>query len=91
MAILLAVMGLASAFQQEVIAEGVETAEQGIALMQLGCELAQGYFISRPMPAQDMPSWVVNWKVDATWLEGSVCPPVRRSANLSHEATSIGL
>jgi EAL domain-containing protein (putative c-di-GMP-specific phosphodiesterase class I) len=76
MAILRAVMGLATAFQQEVIAEGVETAEQGIALMQLGCELAQGYFISRPMPAQDVPSWVVNWKVDAAWLDGPTCPTV---------------
>jgi EAL domain-containing protein (putative c-di-GMP-specific phosphodiesterase class I) len=74
MAILRAVMGLAAAFQQEVIAEGVETADQGVALMQLGCELAQGYFISRPMPAQDMPSWVANWKVDATWLDGAACP-----------------
>jgi EAL domain-containing protein (putative c-di-GMP-specific phosphodiesterase class I) len=74
MAILRAVMGLATAFQQEVIAEGVETAEQGIALMQLGCELAQGYFISRPMPAKDMPSWVATWKGDAAWLDGSVSP-----------------
>jgi EAL domain-containing protein (putative c-di-GMP-specific phosphodiesterase class I) len=71
MAILRAVMGLAAAFQQEVIAEGVETAEQGIALMQLGCDFAQGYFISRPMPAQDIPSWVRNWKVDAAWLNQS--------------------
>jgi diguanylate cyclase (GGDEF)-like protein/PAS domain S-box-containing protein len=76
LAILRAVMGLAAAFQQEVIAEGVETVEQGIALMQLGCELAQGYFISRPMPAQDMPSWVATWKVDAAWLDGSACPAV---------------
>lgn len=76
LAILRAVMGLAAAFQQEVIAEGVETAEQGIALMQLGCDLAQGYFISRPMPAQDMPSWVANWKVDAAWLNVSACPTV---------------
>lgn len=71
LAILRAVMGLAAAFQQEVIAEGVETAEQGVALMQLGCELAQGYFISAPMPAQDMPSWIANWKVNAAWLDGS--------------------
>jgi diguanylate cyclase (GGDEF)-like protein/PAS domain S-box-containing protein len=74
MAILRAVMGLATAFQQEVIAEGVETAEQGIALMRLGCELAQGYFISRPIPAHDMPAWVANWKVEAAWLDTSARP-----------------
>jgi len=67
MAILRAVMGLATAFQKEVIAEGVETAEQGIALMNLGCDHAQGYFISRPMPAQDMPTWIANWTVNEAW------------------------
>jgi diguanylate cyclase (GGDEF)-like protein len=69
MAILRAVMGLAAAFQQGVVAEGVETVEQGMALMQLGCDFAQGYFISRPMPAQDVASWVANWKVDDAWLK----------------------
>jgi EAL domain-containing protein (putative c-di-GMP-specific phosphodiesterase class I) len=71
MAILRAVMGLAAAFQQGVVAEGVETAEQGMALMQLGCDFAQGYFISRPMPAQDVAVWVANWKVDSRWLNPS--------------------
>jgi diguanylate cyclase (GGDEF)-like protein/PAS domain S-box-containing protein len=74
MAILRAVMGLATAFQQGVIAEGVETTEQGIALMQLGCDCAQGYFISRPLPAQDIPSWVANWKVDAAWIDWAAHP-----------------
>ena len=67
MAILRAVMGLATAFQQEVIAEGVETAEQGLALMQLGCDFAQGYFISRPLPAQAVPLWAQNWRSDPAW------------------------
>jgi EAL domain-containing protein (putative c-di-GMP-specific phosphodiesterase class I) len=71
MAILRAIMGLAAAFQQGVIAEGVETVEQGSALMRLGCDFAQGYFISRPMPAQDIPSWVSSWKVDVAWLNPS--------------------
>ena len=64
-------MGLAAAFQQEVIAEGVETSEQGLALMEMGCELAQGYYISKLMAAKDLPSWVKNWKVDASWLNVS--------------------
>jgi len=71
MAILRAVMGLSTAFQQGVVAEGVETVEQGMALMQLGCDFAQGYFISRPLPAQDVASWVANWKVDSRWLNPS--------------------
>jgi EAL domain-containing protein (putative c-di-GMP-specific phosphodiesterase class I) len=36
---------IAVAFKQGVIAEGVETAKQGIPLMQMGCDFAQGYFI----------------------------------------------
>ena len=46
------------------ISEGVETVEHGDTLLQLGCELAQGYGIARPMPADDMPEWVSSWKAD---------------------------
>jgi diguanylate cyclase (GGDEF)-like protein/PAS domain S-box-containing protein len=64
LAIVEGVIGLAKAFQREVIAEGVETIEHGVALWQLGCELAQGYGIARPMPAGDIPEWVSNWKAN---------------------------
>jgi diguanylate cyclase (GGDEF)-like protein/PAS domain S-box-containing protein len=67
MAILQGVLGLASAFRHEVIAEGVETAVHGTRLLQLGCELAQGYFIARPMPAAAMPDWMANWQPDPVW------------------------
>jgi len=69
LAILEGVIGLANAFGREVIAEGVETIEHGAALLQLGCELAQGYGIARPMPAQELPSWSTKWKPDASWLK----------------------
>jgi EAL domain-containing protein (putative c-di-GMP-specific phosphodiesterase class I) len=62
------VVSLAKAFQLEVIAEGVETIEHGTVLLQLGCELAQGYGIARPMPASDVPMWLKNWKPDVAWL-----------------------
>jgi diguanylate cyclase (GGDEF)-like protein/PAS domain S-box-containing protein len=67
LAILQGVIGLAAAFKRQVIAEGVETVEHGAALLQLGCELAQGYGIARPMPAADMPAWVKSWRPDAAW------------------------
>ncbi len=35
----------------KVVAEGIETPEVWATLLRLGCDLAQGYFISRPMPA----------------------------------------
>jgi EAL domain-containing protein (putative c-di-GMP-specific phosphodiesterase class I) len=56
LAILQGVIGLAAAFKREVIAEGVETVAHGTALLQLGCELAQGYGIARPMPADQLPA-----------------------------------
>ena len=41
-----------------VVAEGVETPEAWSALLRLGCDLAQGYFISRPMLASQVPGWM---------------------------------
>jgi EAL domain-containing protein (putative c-di-GMP-specific phosphodiesterase class I) len=67
LAILEGIVGLAEAFQRDVIAEGVETIEHGSVLLQLGCELAQGYGIARPMPAENLPNWVKTWKPDPTW------------------------
>ena len=67
LAILEGVLGLATAFRREVIAEGVETVEQGEMLLNLGCDLAQGYCIARPMPAADFPAWAKAWHPDLAW------------------------
>jgi diguanylate cyclase (GGDEF)-like protein/PAS domain S-box-containing protein len=67
LAIIEGVIGLAKTFKREVIAEGVETIAHGSALLKLGCELAQGYGIARPMPADDVPQWINNWKADDIW------------------------
>jgi diguanylate cyclase (GGDEF)-like protein/PAS domain S-box-containing protein len=72
LAIVQSVVGLAKAFELEVIAEGVETIAHGVALLKLGCELAQGYGIARPMPADDIPEWIFSWKVDDSWQERSL-------------------
>jgi diguanylate cyclase (GGDEF)-like protein/PAS domain S-box-containing protein len=69
LAILEGVLSLATAFRREVIAEGVETAEHGEMLLQLGCELAQGYGIARPMPADEFPAWCVTWRPDPRWSD----------------------
>ncbi|MBK6294510.1 MAG: PAS domain S-box protein [Rhodoferax sp.] len=69
LAILEGVIGLASAFRREVIAEGVETIEHGEMLLQLGCELAQGYGIARPMPAHAVPRWVQTWQPEPSWRD----------------------
>ena len=48
-------------------AKGVETAEHGELLLRLGCDLAQGYGIARPMPAGDMPVWAATWTPEPSW------------------------
>ncbi|MDP3540540.1 MAG: EAL domain-containing protein [Azonexus sp.] len=74
LAILKGVIGLAAAFKREVIAEGVETVAHGTLLLHLGCDLAQGYGIARPMPADQFPAWVTAWKPDPAWSQGSELP-----------------
>ncbi|MBI3286103.1 MAG: EAL domain-containing protein [Burkholderiales bacterium] len=61
------VIQLAGAFNRSVVAEGVETLEHGAALLRLGCRLAQGYGIARPMPAEQFPAWSLQWKKEAAW------------------------
>ena len=76
LAILEGVIGLASAFRRDVIAEGVETVEHGLMLLHMGCEIAQGYGIARPMPADEFPVWAAAWRPDPRWAE---VPPVHAS------------
>ena len=62
------IIGLASAFNRSVIAESVETEAHGQRLLLLGCELAQGYGIARPMPADQILRWVSEWQAPAAWM-----------------------
>ena len=66
-AIVEGVLGLARAFRCQALAEGAETAAHCEMLLQLGCDLAQGYGIARPMPAEKMPQWCANWRPDPAW------------------------
>jgi diguanylate cyclase (GGDEF)-like protein/PAS domain S-box-containing protein len=75
LAILEGVLGLASAFRREVIAEGVESREHGELLLELGCEFGQGFGIAKPMPAELLPAWVATWRPPASWMHRD---PVRR-------------
>jgi diguanylate cyclase (GGDEF)-like protein len=42
----------------KVVAEGIETPDVWAALLRLGCDIAQGYYISRPMPAAEVAAWI---------------------------------
>jgi len=59
---------------REAIAEGVETLEHGAMLMDLGCELAQGYGIGRPMAVEALDAWERKWHLDSGWEAVSKVP-----------------
>lgn len=44
-----------------IVAEGVETWQDWQTAARLGCDIAQGYYIARPMPAADLSKWVSQW------------------------------
>lgn len=71
-------VNLARAFGRHVIAEGVESAEHGAMLLRVGCELGQGYGISRPLPASEIPVWLKSWRPDPRWEHIHVVPDNRR-------------
>jgi len=59
------IIGIADYLSVPVIAEGVETDEQLRALKLLGCDLVQGYFFSRPVPASDFEPFILQNKETA--------------------------
>jgi len=60
-AIVEAVLGLGKHFNMKVVAEGVEHEDQLNFLNTQGCDIAQGYFISRPMPVAIYLAWLRKW------------------------------
>ena len=62
-AVVIAAISLAQSLGMRVIAEGVETADQANAVIELGCDEIQGFFFSKPMPAAELP----RWRADFRW------------------------
>lgn len=54
------VLSLASVFNLKVVAEGVEDAASLDILKEWGCDIVQGYYISRPLSCADLESWLQN-------------------------------
>ena len=65
-AVVQAVVGLARAFGFDVCAEGVETPEQLAFLRELGCDLAQGFFLARPVPPDEVGALLAGWTAPAS-------------------------
>ncbi|MEM9533205.1 MAG: bifunctional diguanylate cyclase/phosphodiesterase [Pseudomonadota bacterium] len=60
-AIAQSVIDLSHRFKKRVVAEGIEDAGTYKALAKMGCDIGQGYFIARPMPAADFEQWLTRF------------------------------
>ncbi|WP_289303190.1 putative bifunctional diguanylate cyclase/phosphodiesterase, partial [Methylophaga sp. UBA3996] len=62
MAIVKGIIELAQVFKRDIIAEGVESTEHFQYLLDMGCDMAQGYAIAKPMPAEEVCDWIKNYE-----------------------------
>jgi len=67
LAVVSGVISLSRSFGRQVVAEGVETAAHGVQLLKMGCRVAQGYGIARPMQASSVRQWIKEYKPDDSW------------------------
>jgi len=58
---------IAESLGKQVIAEGVESVEHGAVLLKCGCNFAQGYGISAPLPAGELETWLLSWAQPDAW------------------------
>ena len=66
------ILGIARNLKVPVVAEGVETEEQLQLLRSLGCTLVQGFYFSRPLPAQEFEDQIIR-KMQSTGKEDETC------------------
>jgi diguanylate cyclase (GGDEF)-like protein/PAS domain S-box-containing protein len=59
--ILKTIISLGKALNLEIVAEGIETAEQAGFLQAIGCPVVQGYYFSRPLSAEKFTAWLSDY------------------------------
>jgi EAL domain-containing protein (putative c-di-GMP-specific phosphodiesterase class I) len=63
---------LGHSLRMESVAEGVEDARTWDLLAALGCDTAQGYYMSRPLPSDQVLPWLLRWEAtERTGIRGS--------------------
>lgn len=60
-AILRSSVGLARTLGLTAVAEGIETREDWDCAQRMGCDLAQGFMVAKPMPPDQLPAWAAAW------------------------------
>ena len=73
-AIVNSTIALAHALRMKVVAEGVEDRTTWELLDQFGCDLVQGYFVSRPVPAEELARWLSRRPRGVSDLEPASAP-----------------
>ncbi|WP_153108762.1 EAL domain-containing protein [Propionivibrio limicola] len=68
-AITQAIIGLGHTLGLRVVAEGVESLEQRFALTSAGCDELQGYYFSKPLPANELAQWLASWAAKPQAIE----------------------
>jgi EAL domain-containing protein (putative c-di-GMP-specific phosphodiesterase class I) len=71
-----AIIALGKAMELDIVAEGVETDQQYALVRKLGCDLVQGFFIAKPMPADQFRRW---------------CDGHEDTRSLKHSSTVVGI
>jgi EAL domain-containing protein (putative c-di-GMP-specific phosphodiesterase class I) len=79
-AIVTAVIAMVHKLGMTVVAEGVEDERTLVRLAELGADIAQGYWMSRPVPAAEIAPWIDRW----TAGPGSVVVPMQRLVRFAH-------
>jgi hypothetical protein len=77
MAIVQAIVALASAFDISVTAEGAQNIEQVISLMEMGCDEIQGFAIAKPMPPEQLVDFITSLTPDPRWKLAAHTLPTR--------------
>ena len=72
-----AMIQLAESFEVPTIAEGVETAEQVFTLKTMGCDIIQGYYFSRPLPAPEFERFLLDNRPEASDVRLKAKRPLR--------------
>ena len=85
------IIDIADYLNVPVIAEGVETEEQLLALKDIGCDIVQGYYFSKPVPAQEFEVFLEKRKQQSAALPGDRKASVRemRSSAFANIARAL--
>jgi diguanylate cyclase (GGDEF)-like protein len=74
-----AIVALGKAMELEIVAEGVETSQQYAIVRRLGCDLVQGYFVAKPMPAERFQRWCEGHEDTQSLKRGSTVVGIDRA------------